>query len=203
MLENILLYFDIRIPQLSLRLWFRNESIYTLSKVRRIQWMRWQRVKRSCLDSPAAFYKLAGFTFIKASYLNYFWEVSLDFSEIFKCIWEIKQQNRATEIAHQTIISYLLNVLCSQRHLGQTLYIAKINSAIYKYKSIYSKWSSQRRQIIIQKWGTMALTGGASFWFSHKRKVAAMNKKTPKVTKRKQAVAKYPPGYWKTNSPEI
>lgn len=39
---------------------------------------------------PAAFYKLAGFTFIEASYLNYFCEVSLDFSEILKCIWEIK-----------------------------------------------------------------------------------------------------------------
>lgn len=39
---------------------------------------------------PAAFYKLAGFTFTKASYLNCFWEVSLDSPEIFKCTWEIK-----------------------------------------------------------------------------------------------------------------
>lgn len=40
--------------------------------------------------STATFYKLAGFTFIKASYLNCFWEVSLNSSEMFKCIWEIK-----------------------------------------------------------------------------------------------------------------
>lgn len=39
---------------------------------------------------PAAFNKFAGFTFTEASFLNYFWEVSLDFSEIFKCIWKMK-----------------------------------------------------------------------------------------------------------------
>lgn len=30
-----------------------------------------------------------------------------------------------------------------------------------------------------------------------------MNKKTQKVPKRKQAVAKWPPEYWETNSPKI
>lgn len=51
--------------------------------------------------------------------------------------------------------------------------------------------------------GAMVLTDGASFWFSNERKVVTVNKKPQKVPKRKQAVAKSPPGYWKKNSPKI
>lgn len=40
--------------------------------------------------SPADFNMIASFTFIEDSFLNYFWEVRLDFSEIFKCIWKMQ-----------------------------------------------------------------------------------------------------------------
>lgn len=68
---------------------------------------------------------------------------------------------------------------------------------------MYSQWALKEDKSSFRNGGAIALTGGASFWFSNERKVAAINKKTQKVPKGKQVVAKWPPGCWKTNSPEI